>query len=57
MNPVFIILIIASGILLWFLLSFAFKPLGKVLIRLWIDASDSINKDNKKNKEKEKMYE
>lgn len=56
MNPIFIILVIAAGILLWFLLAFAFKPFGKLLLKLWDDANDSINKDNIK-KEKEKMYE
>lgn len=54
MNPIFIILVITAGILLWFLLSFAFKPLGKLLIKLWDDASDSINIDNNKKEEKEK---
>ncbi len=54
MNPIFIVLIIVAGILLWFLLAFAFKPLGKLLIRLWDDANDSINKDNTKKEEKEK---
>lgn len=54
MNPIFIILVITAGILLWFLLSFAFKSLGKLLIKLWDDASDSINIDNNKKEEKEK---
>ena len=54
MNPIFIILVITAGILLWFLLSFAFKPLGKLLIKLWDDASYSINIDNNKKEEKEK---
>lgn len=54
MNPIFIVLVIVAGILLWFLLAFAFKPLGKLLIRLWDNANDSINKDNTKKEEKEK---
>ena len=48
MNPIFIILVITAGTLLWFLLAFAFIPLGKLLVKLWDDASDSINKDNAK---------
>ncbi len=48
MNPIFVILVIVAGILLWFLLAFAFIPLGKLLVRLWDNASDSINKDNTK---------
>ena len=48
MNLIFIILIIMVGIMLWFLLSFAFKPIGELLIMLWNNANDTINKDNKK---------
>lgn len=53
MNPVFIILIILGAILLWFLLSFAFIPFGKLVYRVIKDAFDIMNKDdNKEEKEK-----
>lgn len=54
MNPIFIILVILTGILLWFLLAFAFKPIGKLLLMLWNDASDYINKDNEEKRKGEK---
>lgn len=50
MNPVFFILIILGAIILWFLLSFVFFPLGKLLYRIWKDAVDEINKNDKKSK-------
>lgn len=54
MHPIFIILVILAGILLWFLLAFAFKPIGKLLLMLWNDANDSINKNDEEKEEKEK---
>ncbi len=54
MNPVFYIVIIGA-ILLWFLLSFVFFPLGKLGYRIWKVAIDEINKEDKNLKaEKEK---
>lgn len=53
MNPVFFILVILAVILLWFLLSFAFRPFGMFLYRIWKDALDEMNKDDKEEKEKE----
>lgn len=44
MNPVFIFLVILGTVLLWFLLSFTFVPLGKLFYRLWHDVVDEINK-------------
>ena len=41
--PVFIFLVFLGGILLWLLLSFAFKPFGKLANRLWQDAKDAMN--------------
>lgn len=52
MNPVFIILILFAAIVLWFLLSFAFIPLGKLVCKVVKDAIDIMNKDeNKEEKE------
>lgn len=53
MNPVFVILVILVVIALWFLLSFVFFPLGKILYRIGKDAIDEMNKEeNKEEKEK-----
>lgn len=46
MNPAFIILVILGAILLWFLLSFVFIPLGKLVYRVVKDAIDIMNKEN-----------
>lgn len=45
--PVFYILVIIVAILLWFLLSFMFKPLGKLGHRIWQDAADAIDEEDK----------
>lgn len=50
MNPVFVILVILGAVLLWFLLSFVFFPLGKLIYRLWKDAVDEMNREDKKRK-------
>jgi hypothetical protein len=49
--PVFYILIILAAALLWFLLSFMFKPLGKLVHRLWKDAKDAIDEEDKNKEE------
>ena len=55
MNPVFVILVILGAILLWFLLSFIFFPLGKIIYGIWKDAVNEIEKTDETNeKEKEK---
>ena len=52
MNPAFIILVILGTILLWFLLSFLFIPLGKLVYKVVKDAIDIMNKhENKEEKE------
>lgn len=43
MNPIFWILVILATILLWFLLAFAYKPIGKLFCRIWNDAINEIN--------------
>lgn len=45
MNPALIILVILSSILLWFLLSFAFFSLGKLIYRIGKDAIDEMNRE------------
>lgn len=53
MNPAFIILVILGLVLLWFLLSFVFLPLGKIVYRIWQDAVDEMNREENKKKENE----
>lgn len=45
--PVFILLMFLAAGLLWLLLSFAFKPLGKFVSRLWKDAKDAMDEEDK----------
>lgn len=47
MNPVFIFLIIIALVALWFLLSFLFVPLGKLTHRVYKDAVDEMNREDK----------
>lgn len=54
MNPALVLIVIILSIILWFLLSFVFIPLGKFLYRIGKDTSDIMNKkfnDEKENKE------
>lgn len=53
MNPVFIILVIAGAVAVWFLLSFAFRPIGRFIYRIWKDAVDEINKNDESEEKKE----
>ena len=50
MNPAFIILVILGTILLWFLSSFIFIPLGKLVYRVVKDAIDVMNKEDNEEK-------
>lgn len=45
MNPALLILIIIGAIILWFLLSFVFYPLGKLVYKVYKDAIDEMNRD------------
>lgn len=51
--PVFYILVFIGAILLWFLLSSMFKPLGKIGHRIWQDAVDAINDEDENENKKE----
>lgn len=53
MNPVFVILVLLGVIILWFLLSFAFRPFGRFIYQIWKDAIDEMNKEDKEEKERE----
>ena len=54
MNPVFIFLVIVAAIILWFLLSFIFIPLGSFILR-WLREIKEITEydGNKENNEGE----
>ena len=47
MNPIFIFLVFLVTILIWFLLAFLFKPIGKIIIRLIDDVREAMKIDNK----------
>lgn len=52
MNPAFIIILIIAVVVLWFLLSFLFRPMGKFTYRIYKDAVDEMNKtENDKKQE------
>lgn len=54
MNPAFIILVILGAIALWFLLSFLFVPLGKLISKIWNDAIHETKNEDIKKEEKNK---
>ena len=43
MNIVFYLLIAIALAILWFLLAFLFKPIGRFFKKLWNDTTDIIN--------------
>lgn len=52
MNIVFYLLVIMALVVLWFALTFMFKPIGKYLYRVYKDTSDvMIEADTEKEKE------
>lgn len=40
--PAFMILVVLGLIILWFLLAFLFRPLGRVVNKLWSDAMSTM---------------
>lgn len=46
MNPVFIALVIAAAVIVWFLLSIAYIPLGNLILKVWKNAMKKINKED-----------
>ena len=47
MNPALIILVLIAAVVFWFLLSFVFYPLGKLAYKIYKDAIDEINRQDK----------
>ena len=45
--PVFYILVLLACIVLWFLLSYLYQPIGKLVHRIWKDAKDSMTEKEK----------
>ena len=56
MNPVLIFLVLLAAVVLWFLLSFVFFPLGRFIYRVGKDALDEMEREDKKD-EKENVDE
>lgn len=53
MNPVFWLLALITVIALWFIISFVFIPIGKVLLKKWDKTLEILNKEEQIEKEKE----
>lgn len=53
MNPVFWFLVFLGAVLVWFLGSFVFYPLGVYIKGIFDGAVENMNKDEKKDKNKE----
>lgn len=51
MNPVFWLLVVLAAIAVWFLGSFIFYPFGKYLYRVWKDAMNEIERDDKEDED------
>lgn len=54
MNPVFWFIIIIGAIILWFIISFVFIPLGIVAIKKWNKTVEILNKEIDENSDDEK---
>jgi hypothetical protein len=54
MNIVFYLLVIIALVALWFTLTFAFKPFGRYLYRVYKDTKDVMTECDKADIEKEK---
>lgn len=53
MNPAFLFLVVLGLVALWFLLSFAFRPIGRFICRIWKDAVDEIKKNDESEEKKD----
>lgn len=51
MNPIMLLIVPLIAVIIWFLLAFAYKPLGRFAFKIWEDAMDEIKEDNKEEKE------
>lgn len=53
--PAFILLIIIGAIVLWFLCSFLYKPIGRLVGAIIRDVQESIKDEDFKNQEKKEI--
>lgn len=53
MNLVFWLLILIGVVILWFIISFVFIPIGRVLLKKWDKTLEILNKEEQTEKEKE----
>lgn len=54
MNPVFWLLVIIFAVILWFIISFVFIPLGRSAFKRWDKTIEILNKEDETFKEEEK---
>jgi len=52
LNPFLILLILIGAVLLWFLLVFLFKPIGRITGKIVKDAIETMNEEESEEKEK-----
>lgn len=57
MNPALLIILLITAVALWFLLSFLFRPVGKLTYRVYKDAVDEINKNDNDEKQEDNSNE
>lgn len=48
MNPVLWILILLAAVLLWFIISFIFVPLGRLVLKKWDNVMGILNDEEEK---------
>ena len=46
MNIVFWLIVVLALILLWFIVSFVFIPLGRIVVKKWNKTLEILNKEN-----------
>ena len=49
MNIVFWVLVIFIGIAAWFIMTFAFIPLGRAIVHIWKNTMNHIQEEDNKN--------
>lgn len=54
MNPVFWLLVIIGLVILWFIISFVFIPLGRVLLKKWKKTLKILNTETEEINDYEK---
>lgn len=52
MNPALWILVLLAAVLLWFIISFIFVPLGRFVLKRWDNVMEILDNDEQKEDEK-----